>query len=591
MTDISDDTTQQRKHLKRVNALYQERKRILALPAQQARDAILEHPQPHALVHSFAEEDLFFLVHDIGPEDALELIALASSRQWEYLLDIESWTKDRLNIPALTQWLDLLLTADPRRFVDWATSQNPELIEYYLFQTIEVIIREHDQDPSDFGDGFMTYDDVFYVRLPDDDYGRPAPPGEKEKQKEFLSRFLHHLAEQDHVLYQQTLFQAAAVMPGESEEEAFRLRNVRLAEKGFLPFYEAVGVYQPVRPDQLKKREKILRSHTPADQMVPVPVHHSTMMDGTSIFSQALSRITVEEILHQLQIEFAGVCNQLIAADGQPVRNRQDLEVIVKKACGFISIGLERLSGEAPKAKGDRTVQFIKTYPLVDLFRTGYGLVADLRVQAKKWQQNAWYAGHHLPLNFWGEQITGVIGGLLIPRPRFYNNYIDGVLYREFETLADIGLIQNILNEAVNCDGLLSTMKINTDNFPKDRLVTCQNLLMTRWARKSLGLPDVFAPIPLDLFKPFLDGLWETKKDKTGKNKAGKDKNEQPKIRESKKADFLNWLSSETGRSEQNLSQTLGLFLERLFDETAGALGGVSSDTIDPRFVQIFLLR
>jgi len=393
------------------------------------------------------------------------------------------------------------------------------------------------------------------------------------------------LAGQDHVLFQQTLFRTAQVIPSESEEEAYRLRNVRLAEKGFLPFHEAVGVYQPLRPDQLKKRDKKILSRKVPDSIVPVPIHHASLLDGASIFSQALSRITVDDILHQLQVEFAGVCNQLIAADGQPVRNRQDLEVIVKKACGYISIGLERLSQENPDDKHNRNVQLIKTYPLIDLFRTGYGLVADLRVQAKKWTKSAWYAQHHLPLNFWGEQLTGVIGGLLIPRPKCYNNYQNGILYREFETLEDIRLVASALKEAIICDELLSKMAIHPADFPKGRLVTCQNLLMTLWARKALGLPEAFAPIPVDIFKPFLKNLWA----------GGKDTKKQPpiknRIKNSKKTDFLKWLSIQTGQPEHDLSQTLGLFLERLFDETAGNLADVSSGTIDPRFVQMFLLQ
>ncbi|MDO9262734.1 MAG: DUF6178 family protein, partial [Desulfosalsimonadaceae bacterium] len=133
--NTSDDITKRQHHLKRVDDLYQDRKQILALPAQQALNAVLEHPQPLALVHSFAEEDLFFLVHDIGPEDSMDIIALASDRQWEYMLDVESWTKDRIDFQALTEWLNLLLTSAPQRFVDWAMVEHPELIEYYLFNT------------------------------------------------------------------------------------------------------------------------------------------------------------------------------------------------------------------------------------------------------------------------------------------------------------------------------------------------------------------------------------------------------------------------------------------------------------------------
>ena len=62
------------------------------------------------------------------------------------------------------------------------------------------------------------------------------------------------------------------MIPAESEEEQFRLRNVRLGEKGFLPFHEAVGIYQPLRPEKLPSaRKKVLRERFRDDPVYPVP--------------------------------------------------------------------------------------------------------------------------------------------------------------------------------------------------------------------------------------------------------------------------------------------------------------------------------
>ena len=49
------------KHSDRIRQLAEKRKHILSIPAEQAMAAILDHPQPAALVHSFPEEDLHFL--------------------------------------------------------------------------------------------------------------------------------------------------------------------------------------------------------------------------------------------------------------------------------------------------------------------------------------------------------------------------------------------------------------------------------------------------------------------------------------------------------------------------------------------------
>jgi len=577
MTDNSKDITEWQHHVKRLEKLASERKQILALEGKQALDAVLDHPQPNALVHSFAEEDLAFLIHDIGPEDALDLISMASDRQLDYIFDIEIWEKDRINLNTVTQWMDLMLKADPQRFIHWAITERANLIEYFLFHSIEVVVREHDQDPSDFEDGFMTYDDIFYFRIPETKYDPDAEDDFKKQHQELLARMMDLLAHQDHVFFQQTLLRSANVIPAESEEEAFRLRNFRLAEKGFLPFHEAVGVFQPISVDHLKKRKKIIREDPEPDTYVPAPVNHTSMMGEDSLFSRALAGIKNFNVLQQLNIEFAGVCNQLSAAEQTPVRSREDLKSIVKKACAYISIGLENLLISKKIDPENISEEYIKTYPLIDLFRTGYSEIASLRLRTKSWQQNSWFFQNKLPLSFLGERFVGVIGGLLINRPKFYDAHRIGDLYREFETMADIEKTRSILKEAMAYDSLLAAMAIPVEDFSTERFITCENLLMTLWARHCMNLSPKLEAIPVTRFRPFFADLWEP-----GKTP--------PEIKESKKTDLLQWLAAESQLPEEDISKNLGKTLEVLFEEIAKDYGTIQSDNLDPRFVTMFLL-
>ncbi|MBU4413775.1 MAG: hypothetical protein KJ976_01545, partial [Proteobacteria bacterium] len=86
--------------------LSRQRKEILSLPPEKALDRILDSPQPAAIVHSFPEEDFYFLINDIGLEDSLQLLSLASDKQLEYILDIEVWERDRISVNRVTKWLD-----------------------------------------------------------------------------------------------------------------------------------------------------------------------------------------------------------------------------------------------------------------------------------------------------------------------------------------------------------------------------------------------------------------------------------------------------------------------------------------------------
>ena len=112
---------------------------------EKALDAIADHPYPVTLVQSMAEEDLYFLIHRIGPDDALPILGLASNQQWEYFTDMEGWRDDRMDSRSMTRWLNRLLQADADRFTHWITGDKKEDFTFYLHNNIIVHIREYDE--------------------------------------------------------------------------------------------------------------------------------------------------------------------------------------------------------------------------------------------------------------------------------------------------------------------------------------------------------------------------------------------------------------------------------------------------------------
>jgi hypothetical protein len=578
MMNITTGNIEWEKHLQRVSRLDAERRSILSLSAEKARRAILDHAKPSALVHSFAEEDFFFLIHDIGAFDALELLAMASDRQWEYILDVEIWQRDRINLKSVTHWLNLLLRAAPLRFMNWALNKKPDLIEYYLAHTIDVCIRAHDQDPSELDGDFFTFDDIFYVRLKERPGQREADPDTLEQQQAFLAEMLERLAMGDHVRYQETLLRAINVLPAESEEEAYRFRNVRLAEKGFLPFDEAVGVYQPIPARIIKAREKKISSRRTPELFYPIPFNHMAHLEDNNRFTRALNLIRIEEVLQQIQGEFAGLCNQIAAADQKPIHSREALRDVVKKACGYLEIGFERLAGKGVKLTDGQTASYIKTYPLIDIFRFGFGCVVSLQQRARRWTEEGWFAGNRLALNFWDEYFVGVIGGLLLKRPRHFDNYETAGLYRDFASLRDVKRAHTALKQAMAFDDLFSCLDLDIRNLPSGYFITYKNLLLTLWARHALSMQVRPHPVSADAFKPFYESIWQA--------------DARPgRIRESVKTEFLAWLSDASGFTMEEISGTLGRALEALFAEIEEEYGQVAAEELDHRFVTHFLLK
>jgi hypothetical protein len=572
--------------LERIKQLQEKRQQLLALSPQEALDRILQDPQQLPLVHSFPEQDLYFLIHDIGPEDALPVLALASEKQWDHIVDLEAWQKDRIDIKSVSRWLGLLLDADPQRFMRWFLEQQLEFIEFYLFNNIEVRVREHDQDPSELGDDFFTLDDLYYIRFIDPPVEGDADQITDEQHQAFLTKLIKHLSDFDHRTYQNVLLEATHVLPAESEENCYHWRTVRLAEKGFLPFDEAVGIYQPIKPQDIGKYRinRIADSDdddTPS--LLPISLYPSRLVKEDNHFARALATLAGAPQLPDIQDEFANLCNRIIVADHKTVRDREALREIVKKACGFISLGLERLVKDHTDVDPRQAADLFIKYPLTQIFRVGFGGVLKLKWQAEKWLDQCWFAAAGLRLTFWGEQWLGVLGGLLLKKPLFYDYYQTGVLYREFNRLEDIQATEDIFNQIKAVDQLLSMMTIELAHPASYGFLTYKNLMLTLWARHYLKLPaKPLQAIPLKDFKPFFNDLL------SGRPDPGAEK--QRAIPQAMKNHFLNWLTAQTGLKDFEITEGLGRTFENLFAEIESELGMVATRDLDPKYVLMFLL-
>ncbi len=563
----------------REKALGLERREIMAATPEKALDLIADHPYPVTLVQSMADEDLYHLVHAIGPDDALPVLALASNRQWEYLLDMETWVGDVVDIHAMTTWLDRLLKADPDRFTHWITREKQDDFAFYLFKNIQLHIREYDQDPGEVGDDFFSEDQTYYIRL------RPYAP-EHEKQQEtrdlFLKDMLRRLSVFDFLQYRDFLLESNVLIPAEAEEELYRLRNGRLAEKGFLPFEEAVGVYQPLTVAGLVARKhKTPVAAARSVESYPLPVGPFTAPDNANLFARTLARFREPAILQKLQSEFAGLCNQIVAADQQQVREKSALKQVVRKAGDFISIGLEKVASESSSPAAYDNARLLQTHLLSDIFRVGYGCALALKWKADKWHRTSWFNNEGLPLSFWGEAWTGVLGGLLLKKPLFYNQYASGKLYREFAGLSEIQNSEAALNDMIAFDDLFSLMGIQTQPVRGFGFLNYQNLILTLWANHYLGeAAQDSGPIPITRpqLQQFCRELFR------GDVLPHHIDNRMREL-------FLAWLADRSGLKGYEIADRMASALETLFGEIEKELGSIAINDLDPRYVQLFLFE
>jgi hypothetical protein len=578
-----------------------QRREILTSQSEKALDIILDAPSPATLVQSFPDQDLYYLMHKIGVHDFLPILAMATSAQWEYILDVEVWEDDRMDIHMMTQAFDLLFKADPQRLLRWVITEKPDFFEFYLFKHMTIRIREHDEwTPSDFDD-YITLDDKFYFRFPyksdpdineDPDQTHANEASEQDLDHdlellpdqdlfndaaELIEKMLKSLAEMDLSVFHGLLQETSAVLTAETEEEQFRLKNLRLAEKGFLPTHEAIGIYQPTDLKTLRKRPATPGKQEAFNPEIPLPPQFfSQFIDGDNLFVKSLG-VLEPDFLFQLQSEIAALINKIVSADKIKIRNKESMENTIKKATAYLSLGLEVI------LKGDTRVEMagdiISEYFLEDIFRTGSRAGIQLKTKARKWYDKSFMKENNLPLSFLSEQYLGVIGGLLIDRPLFYDNYKEGELYRNFKSLKDINTTASELDQIINLDHILGRLPLDISSFTHG-VLTYKSLILTLWARNRINLDTVsecsLDPIEPQLFSPFFADLFSS--DIPGK------------IEDLKSRDLALWIAEAVECHEDELAKPFLEVLSNLIKEIEEEYGNVDHSHIDPRFMTHFLL-
>jgi hypothetical protein len=214
---------------------------------------------------------------------------------------------------------------------------------------------------------------------------------------------------------------------------------------------------------------------------------------------------------------------------------------------------------------------------LGDLFRVGFGAALNLKWQATKWLSRSWFSANGLPLMFWGEVWMGVLGGLLIKKPLYFDNEQTGKMYRDFVCVADIERTRATLGDIMAMDQLLASLAVQLRPFSPSQFLTYKNFLLTMWGRHCLKLSDTLQPISLDAFKTFYPRLWQPQR-------------RPRRIASAMQTEFLSWLALRSGRRRQEISETLGPVLTLLFNEIEEEYARVAVADLDPRFIQLFLV-
>lgn len=326
-------------------------------------DRLLRPSDAPDLIPKLPADFLYRLVRRIGIEDCTELMALTSGEQVRTFLDLDAWNGDRMDVERLDPWLRSLMHAGLEVLVDRLLHLDDQLLSWIVLRTAQIVVVE---DPDSFDppdeEHVLTQDQRLCILFPES-AERDLPV------KVFLDALMREKPEHCYNL----LVSTGSALPTELEETAYRWRQGRLADLGFVDPIEALGIYSAPRPDQIALARRAVPQGFAGPDLARSMRSDERLAAGLAALDPETQRL--------VQQELAYVCNTALSADRVPLWDEAAQELVLRRVRAGLALGLDALSaGATPRTDAD----VLADIPLALVFRTGYARMCDAAEPARR---------------------------------------------------------------------------------------------------------------------------------------------------------------------------------------------------------------
>ncbi len=463
--------------------------------AGQRLKAILAAPDPVARVRAMAVQDLFLLVKNVGLPDAVELLELADPEQVQRMLDLDVWTRDRLDTRRYAEWLEVMLEAYAERFDTLLDDLDLEPLLVFLKRHAAFYLNTEDM-PEPLKEHLAqveaeeTPDGMFLLELPSND-----------PHEDLIRLFVDRLYRADLKRAQTLLLGLIGELPSQLEETAYRLRTGRLEELGFLEYDEALALYRPLPASQpVPRRSRVDAAPTPV-QLAPTRYLHR---DRNAFLAEALQVFSRRYPHDDLSFDLIALSNRVMVAErlnpGEPQEQVRAIQIVLD----LVGLGLALLS----RGSVDAAVEALHEVHLSWLFRLAHTRTLELRRRARRIERSLRADFRRLPGPHADSPYLEVLEGLKGLRPQYYLGLEPDAPSSTYVTFHDPAQIERVAQEL---DILRAVQRFVFSHLAIDppagdtlarslaryhRRLTPGGVLLTAAARRMLG--DPMAPRPLE---------------------------------------------------------------------------------------------
>jgi hypothetical protein len=421
-------------------------------------EALFATADPVAAIRALPADEFFYVVHELGFPDALDVLIHGTAEQVQGVLDLAIWDNDQVSLERGTEWLAAIAQAPYETIGAWARGLDVELLALLLRQRARVHELSEEQEAPDDIEGalFTTPDRLFALELLGD---------------ETTQRITQHLVEDlyraDQNLMRRLLVSLKGEMDSELEETAYRWRTGRMADLGFVDFYEALEIYRELDPASVR-----LPSTPPApakvDEDAPrvLPLAMAERLSGSTPFARAVAGLEPGEAARVHQA-LALLCNQVLSADRVSPGDDEAVAGVLGRVAATLDLGLEYLQ-RRDQTEGTAAVRGL---PLALLFRLGVSLMGKLRKLARSLETRSPFARLRPQLDLRETDDVEVLGSVTRLRPMFPrlldNPPEAGV--RPFGKLADLTAASAAVERAGAALALLLGLGVRPEQLAPDR--------------------------------------------------------------------------------------------------------------------------
>jgi hypothetical protein len=399
----------------------------LAAPRGYKRiDALLSNDDAAGAIAALTPNEIFELVHEVGFEDAQPLIELATPEQFRGCFDLDAWNKDEIQVAALKPWLVGLIEVGFEKVGEVWAGLDAEFRALVLQRQVEIWDTTLEEGPAEDNDEpiMTTPDRFFMLQLKGDD-----------DTQRLTQRLVEDLYRADADLARHTIMSARSEPAAELEEQSYRWRSARLADYGYVDFYDALELFRPLTPEHVKIGEDTQERTVTNDEPQKLPIVVAEEVIGRSFLARALAAIDDPTEAERIEGSVMVLVNKVLAAG----RAKPGQTEVVKRgalyASATLSLGLETIARIEAQRDGANVIakatQALRSVSLTRLFRVGYTVTHKLAKLALALAPRSQTSG---------SPTKELVAGLCSPRPLFARAADDPPMpgLRPFEASVDL---------------------------------------------------------------------------------------------------------------------------------------------------------